>query len=432
MADENLAIARVPQAGAWLENPLPGRQGGKVMGRSLEELLADTRSIRCMPEIFNIVAGAGSSQEAEEKAEEFEFPTPILREARLLRQLQLEHPQEFARIRKEIAANPRATPKERIFSCVYGDGFSENYGSVLVMPHPVLPPIFWDYTLLDEEGDIICAAQGEGKWKMVRLGDKVECVLAHGSRSLPASLKIRFKENCWGGITTEFVVVKKEVGCSPADDITFRWTRNLPRTQVSEANREQYARITERSSRGPSNENVTFQKLTKEEAKTLFEHCDRGEQWVLILQSFLTAPRDDARMTCGLKTIYSIPDYYQWRKCKAEESFLLEKVERVCLPNRTFASIFLSHSPIVEHLGLDRPVSRIACLVRDSLEEEIEDVAQKTPSKVDGLAALWYYFGFKSTHRERIYNLSSTVALEEKLKEWKLADRGEPLPLWKP
>lgn len=411
------------------------------MERTLDELRAETSNAQQNLQIMSIVRNARSAQEAENKVAELEFPTPTLREARLLWKLSRKIPEEFEATleRLESENGAESNPDVRIFPASYSPGLHyqdvpDLYGSVVVKPHPVLPPIFWGYTLLDEDSDVVCSTQGVGgKHQQKAWKERVECVLAHGSRSLPAALKICFEEEL-DGFKIEFVMTAKSIGCSPAYTNTFTWTRHIVTPNKSRQSGEWYERTTSHSESGEDENRALFKRLTEEEVRAFHEgrYEEGKEYWALVLETDVNAPLDEQfskYIHFLVVTVYGILWYTKWRECTSEKPFIFEKLEKAHLPCRNSGSVHFGWSPLVSHTGIhDNRAQRVRTHYT-TVERAIYDILRYTPDKVNGLAALWNLFGFKSTHYTHVYNLSTVEEIEKRRCS---LDGSDILPLWRP
>lgn len=160
------------------------------MSYSFDELFAKTTHVREVAELVHVVTEAGSPTEAENRAKNLEYPTHLVREARLLALAKRDHGYSFDRMElpKDGAIDPW-----RYFDCVYGSvgQYEQNECGILaVKPHFPLPPLFWAYALYDAEGERLFSfedsiAQNPGYAIMVN----------DGSNSIPAGLVM----NVWPG-----------------------------------------------------------------------------------------------------------------------------------------------------------------------------------------------------------------------------------------
>lgn len=406
---------------------------------SLDELLAQTTSVRQNLQIVQIVGNSASAQETEKKVAELEFPTSILRETRLLWKLRWEHPESFRNIWERLITEPKEETgyDVRIFPASYYSAWPSSldlYGSVVVKPHPVLPPAFWDYALLDEEGEVVYSTQGVGeKYRGHELEERTECVLSHGSRSLPAALKIRFEKEL-DGFQVEFTAARKSTGGCPAHTDTFTWARHVSIPNREEAGDEWYERTTNRSERGESPDRVLWRKLTEAEVRAFYENYydERKEYWTLVLQTELgvSLDRQHLRSTRFLVlTLYGV-EWGNWRECTREKPFALKKLERALLPCRNPHSVHFAFTPLVSHAGIHENWPGNTHPLYASVEEVIDHVSQHTPNQIDGLASFWNFFGFKSTYRTWIYNASTNQELMEKDPPYLFG--SIPLSPWRP
>lgn len=403
------------------------------MEHTVEELLTQTKTAQQHLLLVKIVDEAESAQKAEEKAEKLEFPTPMLREVRLLWKLSQKYPESFANIKTNVPAIPQRGLESRIFPCSYKSKFSEDrYGIMIVTPHSVLPPIFWDYTLRDEEGSVgYSSSHGVGEeYNNSDFAERTECVLAHGSRSLPASLKIIFEKEL-SGIKIEFIVDKKQVGSYPADTEVFTWIRHIVFDRQSKQKKEWYERTTSSLFHGADHNRAIFKELTEDEVRAFDEgaYYENGEHWSLVLETHTQTPigeKHNKDISFFITTVYRALQHEKWRECTPDNPFRLKKLEKALLPYRNTGSVHFMWSPFISHMGVRD--YRLNVRIRyTSVEEAISVILSHTPDKVDGLAALWSLFGFKSTYGTHIYNIST----EEKIRESSLSHiLSDPLPPW--
>lgn len=408
------------------------------MERTLYELLAQTSAAQKDSMIVATIDGARSAEEADREVGELEFPTPIVREARLLFKIKRAWPTAFEEIKKKlgIGEKPVIDFGERTFPISYGSGLHyqdmlDGYGSLLVKPDPLLPPIFWNYTLLDENGDVIYSTEeGVGeKHKHGNLGtDGVECALAHGSRSLPASLNIRFLPEL-DGFKVEFSVTAKSIGCSPKYRNVFTWTRHISKNYI-----ERFERTTSQSEWGESEHRTSFRMLTEEEAK-LFDRVDKGitrGSWALFLETRVNAPLDEEfseYLSFLVTTIYLTSS--NWRERMEEGGCHFNKLDWAYLLHRPLALDFLSigQIPFISHTGIKKNNGQRIRTCHTTVEKAVHDISLRTPNQVNGVAALWYFFGFKSTSSTNIYNMQTTDEIRKRGCD---LDSGDALPLWRP
>lgn len=396
---------------------------------SLEELKVQTAVVKQIPGIVSVVERAGSSQDAENVLKQLEYPTSLVREAKLLWLLKKGHPQDFANITRRCSGK-KISP-ERIFPCSYNLSdcsytlSDDAYGSMLVRPHPVLPPLFWDFTLLDGTGDTIYSAEGVGE-KYERdhdLRDGVESVLLHGSRSLPVALRIGFETDYGRDILITFKVTPK------GGDETFVFTRCISGKETAGRRQEWYGRCVHSLQNGLDCDRVSLHRLDPSEVRAISEMTPREgeENWALTLETWINIPANGQHLNCLLTTIYLIPYYYHWQECKADKSFQMQRVEKMRIPCLLPDGPHFMWGPFVQHYGVnDNQRLETRSLRADGLEGEICQILNHTPETVDGLACLWNLFSFKGMSSS-IYNYSST----EEILANEFSYRGAPLPPWK-
>lgn len=403
------------------------------MEQTLETLTEQTDRVQRYPQLKTIVSKADSAQQAENAANELEFPTPLLREVRLLYKLRCSYPEAFEVIQKNNSRHPMPEVL-RVFPCSYKSKYSEDmYGTMLVEPHPWLPPIFWDYKLLDEDGDIIYSPKGIGEKYYRKNGfeARTQCVLSHGSKSLPAALGICFEKTV-DGIKIEFTAEKKsDVSCYPAYTNSFSWTRHIDSRKTPPT--EWFERQTGSSRSGKDRERVIFKTLTDKEYSSLDgagSHDQNNEYWSLILETQVNVPLDEqwSRFSAYLvMTTYHMSRYRPWREFAQDEPLMFIKVERTAMAFHNSGSAHYMRSPFVFHLGIGENIRHNITNGYSDLGKTIDYIASRSPEHVNGSESLWYFFGFKNTREQRIYNVwtNDELAKNPMYTDW------APLPPWK-
>ena len=153
------------------------------MSQSFEELFRQTAHVRENTELVQLVAGADSPTEAENRAKDLEYPTHLVRETRLLAKARRDYSERFY-THKIIPGGDRVDPV-RYFNCTYSEkpGEKEEYGVLAVKPDFHLPPLFWAYTLLDADGEKLFSLEDVSSSK-----EYFNVVVSDSSRSIPAGL----------------------------------------------------------------------------------------------------------------------------------------------------------------------------------------------------------------------------------------------------
>ena len=395
-------------------------------------------------QIVQIIREATSGEKIKQLVNDLEYPSFVVRAACKVWRFydcspwQSKRSEELERIRAFPENVDIEAMSERVFSCIYqhGGGVEDHDGSIVVIPHPFLPPVFWEYTLLDDVGEIIYSRHGRGdKYTLQQSTDwGVSCSLTQGSKSLPAGLSIHFVCELYELVTT-FSVREYSLG---RDTRTIPFWTKFTSLKDNEDHPIRYeSTISHPESVRASADSVVFQKLTPEQKTLIVGDVFPGATWLLMLKTNLYAPiAGNQCFRFCLKTWYSIGASFlnskrsldTWTRAKAKKIGIASDLPG----SRVTQRVFETWSPMVEQSGIrNQRIWSEAREIRESLEAEILEISQKTPDEIEIFTALWYYFGFRGRSDERIYNLYTTEEHYAKpnrfgVKEVRLS--GEPLP----
>ncbi|TSD06901.1 MAG: hypothetical protein Greene07144_1068 [Parcubacteria group bacterium Greene0714_4] len=203
--------------------------------RSLEYLMAQTIEARQDPFLVGfMVANATSREQADERATINDYPTHTCRQARLLFDIRQYHPDVWEKCYNPtlgIFKDGIRYDMHREFPCTwethsYGEMDEGTEGTLIVERNTEKPAIFWDYTLLDADREIVCYSKNLGRdsWHRDKKKWTFLCFLNYGSRSLPKRetvLSFSFRnphefkverEGAWGKATWSRNIVDEKEG----------------------------------------------------------------------------------------------------------------------------------------------------------------------------------------------------------------------------
>lgn len=360
--------------------------------QSLADLQKKTKNAREDDFLVTIAKIADNPSQAERMALELNYPLFLVKEVRHLAVLKRDYSDVF---RHDFGDVPQVEPSltdPKEIPCYFGryrhgwpgaqDDLTEQ-GVLVFRPHPFLPPLFWDYEIKDEEGKTLFSTAPHIDEDFIGCGmsDGVRIQLTAGTNSLPIGLVINFEYDIDVGVLLTFEVSKGEAAS--------RWHRFVPMEKSKKSESFDWEYIPGRRSVN-HNSSVLLRKLSPNELEALFgeKKLRFGGEYVLTVLHRLGCSVNDKDMVFELTAHYQFES--PWHKKWPEHNHC----RKLFVPDY--------HSG---NMPLFRPINvLISCIpwngngitVRDEpLEASVQDFIDGTPNRIDGLATMKNFFGFK-------------------------------------
>lgn len=364
------------------------------------ELLRNSQEALTYPGLVKIVQDTDSPSSTEQSVLDAEYPLNQVRSARYLAMLKRDFSKtSFNDLVKNIDLSDISG--ERVFSCYWGErgGSSEPFdfdeqledqGQLIVTPHEFLPPLFWDYKLIDDSGEIVFQTSPEPNKKSQRAMDKVRCRLSVASKSLPIDLILTVGQCAFNrGLELKFE--------RRFDQHKFVWSRLSPYSKKNASDKqaviEEFTR-TMGNDINSSGDVVTLRNLRPEEKALLHKEHDDNPYCLFLTSNIIL--EENLGMTYTVTSIYSFfnprskSNSYHWE-------YSVSKMKEFFIPQSSYPLPWLIRSfgvlmSFFDHR--DRPALRST---HESLSEAVEKIIDGTPDRIDPLKTLWNLFGFKNT-----------------------------------
>lgn len=267
----------------------------------VEKLLHETEEARKDPVLISFARGALSAEDADTRAEEYDYPTYLCRQARLLVQLRNTDREAWCALPHDIEAPKLPFARVHEYPCewereYHGITLNPCLGTLVVAKNSHEAPLLWDYTLLDENREVVCFSDALGReWHSHPDFVQVNCFLNSGSRLLPRKdLTIRFNSHA---NSISFSRVR-------ADGAVVKWSRS-----PYDFSGNLRLRIERVVTGKPQQEHhrIELLPLTPELAQEL--DFSQGDDYALLLEKHFFRSHDEAHMLkCVLTTLYSFSE----------------------------------------------------------------------------------------------------------------------------
>lgn len=379
----------------------PGDTERSETMNSPEELVRKTINAVNNPELLHIVESSDSPSVAEKTAKDREYPLFLVKETEQLAVLKQNYSQVFDKVTKDKPKNSKDN-FSRIFPCLLKEKHSQSNefevpGKLCITLHPFLPPLFGNYQIYSEDDGLLFSCDPSIPLEYETEKNGVECVLSASSKSLPVNLTIKARRG-YGYENNRQLTFERKL-----EDCSIIWTRVIPRQlkDKSFSPIESYERITSWNNQRSRDDCVILRNLGLEERK-LCKYTFLGDDpYCLFLVSQFRYPAGiNSSLLFRVQTIYS---FYSLSK-KHFEEFGCRKIEELPLPteNPMWFNTLKNNEILLSMRFFDKEIS---CreYSQEPIQEHIGEIIENTPSYIDGLKALWNYYGFKETE-PRIYN----------------------------
>lgn len=364
---------------------------------SPEELAKNSINALNNPHLLYIAETSDSPSTAEKIALDEEYPLSLVKETRLLAVLKRDHPQAFNAIAKNKIRTDKDYPT-RIFPCYIKNREEFDIsGELHITPHSFLPPLFWDYQIYLEDGDLLFSCDASISLPHTTEKYGVECILSVGSKSLPVGLNIKAEKNYGYGNDRQLTFERK------LENWNIKWVREIPRQRQKDE--KDFKPVN-------SYERMVFWNDRRQDDRIILRNLGQAEKklygadfiknpYYLFLASFFHYPAGiNSSLLFKIQVVYDFGDLY----ARNFNDYSCGKIKEFPLPAKPpmWFNMLENNEILISTHFFDENNNSFAYSEKP-IQQHIGEIVENTPSYINGLAALWNYFSFKNTE-PYIYN----------------------------